>query len=134
MSQDILEEAKEFYNKAMLPSHGEKFLNTAQLRNFYNEVIKIKNRIEAVGDNCEEWLKIQNSIDFLDIKLMYQVGRARDEKKWDNNLHPIEKFYIKGQISKRIEEAKQSPNNYKKFADLMEAIVALHKFYGGKNK
>lgn len=142
MSQSILDEAKDFFNKAMEMKIDRRdntqspALNTAKLRNFLNEVVTISNKVEilkakrvqikdeAKANELPE--ELQNAIEFLDIKLMYQVGR-------DGKRSALQKFYSDGNMAKRIADAKQGIKEYKRFADLMEAVVALHKYHGGRD-
>ncbi|WP_231038388.1 type III-A CRISPR-associated protein Csm2 [Pectinatus frisingensis] len=140
MGQSILEEAKSFFDKAMElkdDRYGSKkvpILTTSQLRNFLNDVVNINNRVEilrskriqAKDESNELPQELQNSIEFLDVKLMYQVGR-------NNDKGALRKFYEKGDMASRIKQAKKGITEYKRFADLMEAVVALHKYHGGKD-
>lgn len=136
MAQSILEEAKDFYKKAiLLDRRNVPQITTSQLRNFLNEVVNINNRVEILKaariqseKNSEELPQdLQDAIDFLDVKLMYQVGR-------NNDRGALKQFYEAGKMAERIRLAKESISAYRKFADLMEAVVALHKYHGGKDK
>ncbi|WP_196593207.1 type III-A CRISPR-associated protein Csm2 [Pectinatus sottacetonis] len=139
MAQSILDEAKQFFDKAMEMRKDRPIpaLNTSKLRNFLNEVVTISNRVEILkakriqnNDNSNDLPQnLQNLVDFLDVKLMYQVGRE-DNK----GPRPLKKFYEAGNMAKRINSAKQGITEYKRFADLMEAVVALHKYHGGSDK
>ncbi|MBB5335487.1 type III-A CRISPR-associated protein Csm2 [Pectinatus brassicae] len=139
MAQSILDEAKQFFDKAMEMRKDRPIpaLNTSKLRNFLNEVVTISNRVESLkakriqdnDDSNDLPQDLQNLVDFLDVKLMYQVGR--EENKWPR---PLKKFYEAGNMAERINSAKQGIREYKRFADLMEAVVALHKYHGGSDK
>lgn len=136
MAQSILDEAKQFFDKAMEMRKDRPIpaLNTSKLRNFLDEVVAISNHVEILkvkriqdnDDSNDLPQDLQNLVEFLDIKLMYQVGR-------DGNRGPLKKFYEAGNMAKRIDIAKQGIAEYKRFADLMEAVVALHKYRGGKD-
>lgn len=131
MAQSILEEAKKFYANAMQLDNGRPKLTTSTLRDFLNDVVKISNEVEVLkaklkGSSEELPEDIQNNIDFLDVKLMYKVGRETDRS------HPLKDFYNNGNMSELIKKARKSISDYERFANLMEAIVALHKYHGGR--
>ena len=125
----ILQEAKEMFAVAV-----ERELTTTQLRKFLNEVVRIGNRVETLkakrlqaGDHSNALPEeLKDEVEFLDVKLMYQVGR-------DRKMGPVERFYEKGKMSQQIVAASAGIKEFERFADLMEAIVALHKYHGGKD-
>lgn len=94
-------------------------LTTSQLRKFFAEVRLIENNLEK--KNCTS--------DILMLKpyLAYAVGR---EKK-ATRLRDFQK-----EISTAIDGIRKDANHmvadYRNFISIYEAIVAYHKFYGGK--
>ena len=62
-------------------------------------------------------------IQYLKVKLLYQAGRERNVKT----------FLEKGNLLKRIEGIGNSRKRYNEFSKLVEAIVAWHKFKGGRD-
>lgn len=138
MGISILEEAQAIVNKSEYKySRYDRKLNkeidvvkrvtTTQIRKFLAEVVRISNMIEVLKaqGGTELTDDIRLAIEFLDVKLMYQVGRDDKDKL-------IERFYKAGEFSKRIRNAKQSIEAYESFAKLVEAIVAIFKFKGEK--
>ena len=135
----ILQEAKEVFAGAV-ELRADRFgkmvpeLTTSQLRKFLNEVVRIGNRIEILkakrlqaGDQSNDLPEeLKDEAEFLDVKLMYQVGR-------DKPNGPVKRFYEKGEMSAKIADAAKGIKEFERFADLMEAIVALHKYHGGKD-
>jgi len=103
-------------------SRGSSPLTTSQIRKFFGEL----KRIQA------DPVKYGEDIPLLKAKLAYAVGR--DVSKWGGKVvykSKIKEFYEeleKGINAVRTKE-KTDINN---FVKLVEAIVAYHKYYGGK--
>jgi CRISPR type III-A-associated protein Csm2 len=115
-SINLNDKGKEFVEKVLEASEIQKpNVSMTQIRKFLSAVNTIQNKIQADEKNYNS-----ADIQYIRIKLAYQAGRYRNLKNMFYELDPL----IKG-IS--------SPADFKKFAQLMEAIVAYHKFYRGDN-
>lgn len=93
-----------------------KKLTTSQLRKFFGEV----KRQQMMGYNQSEFILLKP-------KLAYAVGRARKEcknNKTKKEKPKIEDFYEV--IADAIDQVK-SPDHFKNFIKIFEAIVAYHK-------
>ena len=73
-------------------------------------------------------VSLQAQIKYLKVKLAYQIGRNKG--KYGN---PVEEFEKEAGLMKWIDEIKGSAKEYDKFSNYIEALVAYHKFYGGKD-
>lgn len=73
-------------------------------------------------------VELQAQIKYLKVKLAYQIGRNRST--WGN---PVEDFEKEAGLISLIDGIKSSTKEYEKFAHYIEALVAFHKFYGGKD-
>jgi len=62
-------------------------------------------------------------IKYLKVKIAYQAGRER----------AVRDFVQKAELTKKIDEIGTDLSKYKEFAKYIEALVAYHKFYGGKD-
>jgi len=105
---------------------GEKFargIKTNQIRNIFSTITKIRNDFKSNKGKFEE--SIRRELVMLKPKLAYAAGRNPD-------VRPFQELFdsaINGVIqSSKPEEALRN------FFDLAEAVVAYHKFYGGKDK
>lgn len=67
-------------------------------------------------------------VKFLKVKLAYQIGRAESKRG-----NPIKDFERETQLMRRIDAIGDDIRKYEDFASYMEALVAFHKFYGGKD-
>ncbi len=67
-------------------------------------------------------------VKFLKVKLAYQIGRAESKRG-----NPIKDFEREAQLMRRIDAIGDDIRKYEDFALYMEALVAFHKFYGGKD-
>lgn len=93
-------------------------LSTSQLRKFFGELRRIDS----------DFLHKKNDIIMLKPMLAYAVGR-------DGNKTKIKEFgdeISKGIDAIRLGEEIHAKNDFKNFLKLFEAIVAYHKFHGGK--
>ena len=106
-----------------IPSLTAKPMTTSQLRRFFGEIKRIENDFD----------KNRNDVIMLQPMLAYASGRDRDDKTKRNKTR-IGVFVE--QITPAIAEIKPSnegaEKRFKNFVKVFEAIVAYHKFYGGK--
>ncbi len=106
-------------------------LTTGQIRKFLTAVTSLTNKIEvykAQNEKVETLPEdIAMEIKYLKIKVAYQAGR-------DNSRNETVKNFVKeADLFNRIDNIKNSLIEYEKFARYIEALVAYHKFYGGKD-
>ena len=108
-------------------------VTTSQIRKFLtavNTVIEKVNayKLEKTDDYDTLPVELQAQSKYLKVKLAYQIGRNRS--KWGN---PVEDFEKEAGLISLIDGIKSSTKEYEKFAHYIEALVAFHKFYGGKD-
>lgn len=100
-------------------------ISTSQLRKVLSAVLVIQNEIEQKNIVRDELpLEISLRIKYLEARLAYQAGR-------DEGRNYRDKLFIP--LIHAVKEIGNSYNKFKRFAVMMETIVAYHKFYGGKN-
>lgn len=117
-------------------SNGSKMVTTSQIRKFLTAVNRVNGKIDqfkngnkssASGRISED---LQMEIKFLKVKLAYQIGRA-DSGRYRAN--PVKEFADKSGLIGEIDKIGDSLERYENFARYVEALVAFHKFYGGKD-
>lgn len=116
--------ANEFVKNKLMNTHGKISITTSQIRKFLSAVNCLENKISA----CDKELPqdIANEIKYLKVKLAYQVGREKNTEKKEG----LKNLY--NEIEPLISQIRTSKENFTKFARYIEAIVAYHKFNGGK--
>ena len=67
---------------------------------------------------------IASEVKYLKVKLAYQAARYRAT---------VGDFAEKAHIKERIDQIGTDMKKYEEFAHFMEALVAYHKFYGGRD-
>jgi len=102
-------------------------LTTNQIRKLLSGVISINNKVEVL--NAEGKIKdgilpkdIINDIKYLKIRHLYQAGRHKDVKIFEEIA----------KVSNRLDEIGNSEKKFKDFSMFIEEIVAYHRFNGGK--
>lgn len=102
-------------------------LTTSKIRNLLSMISNIYNEaIHIEGDKLTE--EIISKIQYLRMRFVYEVGR--DQK----NNSGVKGFYEKAKIKENIAKIKDSKEQCILFCKYFEALVAYHKFYGGKDK
>ncbi len=104
-----------------------KMVTKAQIRKFLTAVNAVTGEVEQYrllqqGTKLPEDLRMQ--VKFLKVKLAYQIGRMGT---------PVKDFNDKAELMDWIDGIGDSVEKYQKFASYVEALVAFHKFYGGKD-
>lgn len=123
--EDIIKKAENFVvNKLSEPSRKEPSkkeikITTSQIRKFLSGVNLIQNKMNDEEETLSD--ETVNEIKYLKIKLAYQAGRENKIKVLYDNLVP------------EIDNIGNSKKRFLEFSKYIEAIVAYHKFYGGKD-
>ena len=127
--EDIIKKAEDFVLNKLSepnrndPSKKEIKITTSQIRKFLSGVNLIQNKMNDEGEILSD--ETVNEIKYLKIKLAYQAGR---EKSRENKIKVL--------YDNLVPEIDNIGNNKKRFLEFskyIEAIVAYHKFYGGKD-
>lgn len=105
-------------------------LNTSQIRKFLTAVNMVTNKVDVWhmkhGESKELPDELAAEIKYLKVRLAYQSGR---EKRTE-----VKTFIEKADLFARIDAIGRDFNRYQDFAHFVEALVAYHKFYGGKER
>lgn len=96
---------------------------TSKIRNILAMVSEIYNDVITEQDDALS-PDLQNRIEYLKVRLVYECGRE------PNVVKP---FVTKAGLLELLNNIGDSRDNFKKFSRYMEALVAYHRFYGGKD-
>jgi len=99
-----------------------KQIKTNQIRNFFASVLSIKNKVQSMDKFDFE--KIKTDILLLKPKIAYAAGRKKEVEPFKNFIDELVAALIE---STDKEKATQN------FFNIIESVVAYHKFYGGKD-
>lgn len=101
-------------------------LKTSQIRKFLAAVTAVTNKIDVWHmshlDTNVLPEDLAAEVKYLKVKLAYQAGRERS----------VREFGEKADLTNRINKIGRDLKKYQDFAHFVEALVAYHKFYGGK--
>lgn len=106
-------------------------VTTSQIRKFLTAVNMVSGKVDQYRSgekNGKLSPELQMQVKFLKVKLAYQIGRA--DSKWGN---PVKDFSDASELMKWIDGIGDSAEAYEKFARYVEALVAFHKYYGGRD-
>lgn len=109
---------------------GPRAVTTSQIRKFLTAVNTVTNKVNIykVKENKTELNdELAAEVKYLKIKVVYQAGR-------DTQGDLVSTFIQKAQLIRWIDGIGNSIDKYEEFAKYIEALVAYHKFYGGKDK
>lgn len=124
---DVAAEAEAVVQKLPKDRYGNIALKTSQLRRFLSAVNAVTNRIMVYHarhlDERQLPLELASEVKYLKVKFAYQAGRMREVREFGEMAH----------IKERIDRVGDSFREYQGFARYMEALVAYHKFYGGRD-
>lgn len=103
-------------------------ITTSQIRKFLTAVNSVANKVtiyKAKNQGIKELSDdLAAEIKYLQVPLVYQAGRERTVKDFIN----------KTQLLERINSIGTSLKDFENFSKYIEALVAYHKYYGGKDK
>ena len=134
--EDIVAKASEYWKKEKqeIDSYiGEKrfapkMITTSQIRKFLTAVNATSNKVQifkAQNPRAKELSgELVAEIKYLQVPLVYQAGRDKFVKNFISGTKMIDMINAIGNDIRA----------YDNFAKYVEALVAYHKFYGGKDK
>ena len=97
-------------------------ITTSKIRNILSMTINILNEVkEQRGEILPD--SIMGQISYLKVRILYEAGRDRDVKE----------FVEKGNLVEFIESIEDKKSDYILFSHYIEALVAFHKYYGGRD-
>ena len=115
--------------KNLLNASGKLDLTTGQIRKFLTAVNSLTSKIEVYKAQNETFETLPDNfvmeIKYLKVKIAYQAGRDKNKI--------VKNFVEKAKLFERIDKIGNSFVEYENFARYIEALVAYHKFYGGKD-
>lgn len=139
MARDIIEEAEEAIkslgelvenknNKKEIKSNKYVIkVTTSQIRKFLTAVNSLKNKIDVYKINHlnEDVLSddLVMEVKFLRVNILYQAKREK----------AVKDFIEKAKIEEHINKIGNSIEKFNKFYKYVEALVAFHKYYGGRD-
>jgi CRISPR-associated protein Csm2 len=125
LNKDYVDKAEEVIMSISIPQGNgkRKFkLTTSKIRNILAMVTEIYNDvIHEKGEKLSD--EMIERIQYLRLRIVYEAGRDKDVKEF------VDKSGI-------LNDVKKIGNSKKKFLDFckyVEALVAYHRFYGGRD-
>ena len=127
--QDTAREAEDIILDQKARGNGRLALTTSQIRKFLAAVNALTNKIDMFRTRGEKsdvlTPELAAEVKFLKVKLAYQAGKDQRGNVRD--------FVEKAQLRQRLDRIGTSIRAYENFARYMEALVAYHKFHGGRD-
>ena len=127
MAMDIVGQAEVCIKNIARNRRGEISLTTSKIRKFLVMVTSLQNRVDIfkVTHPNEKELPsdLAMEIKFLIVSMAYEAGRDKDAKD----------FVEKAKLRQWVENIGNSTEKFDEFAKYVEALVAFHKFYGGRD-
>ena len=98
-------------------------VTNSKIRNLLSMSADIYNQVlDCKDDKLPQ--ELNGRIEYLRIRFIYECGR---EPK-------VKAFVKQAEILEILKEIRQSKKNYLLFSKYMEALIAFHKYYGGKEQ
>jgi len=125
--KDIAKQADTVITALKKKNNDKIYLKTNQIRKFLTAVNLLTNKVSVYqATHLKETTlsdDLASEIKFLKVKAVYQASRDR----------AVKEFIKEAEIMNQIDGIGNSIKKYQEFAQYMEALVAYHKFYGGKD-
>jgi CRISPR-associated protein Csm2 len=117
---------------------GRNAVTTSQMRNIFSEVKRIE--VKLTGE--KKWEQERSKILLLRPKIAYNTARVISSKResrmvdlrevLEAGLTAIHKKVINEEVLEE-KDYKKLIDNFKRFSQVLEGIIAYHKVYGGKD-
>ena len=133
----IVDRAEGVIRKLKKDKYGKIALKTNQIRKFLTAVNILANKVAIYKAEHPGIKKLPeeliDEVQYLQVKLIYQVGREKNDTKPQFQPGPVEDFVNNAGLISAVKNIGNSIAEFEKFNRYMEALVAYHKFYGGKD-
>lgn len=133
---DNVKKAEEVMEKL---SNDNNLVTTTQIRRFLTAVNQVSGKVEKwkrdkkVGSHEALPEELQAQIKYLKVKIAYTIGREKASNKKSNNPGKAELFFKESGLLEIIDSIGSDIKKYENFASYVEALVAFHKYYGGRD-
>lgn len=98
-------------------------VTTSKIRNLLAMTADIYNQVMIIStEKLNE--EIVGQIEYLRVRFLYECGREPQVKN----------FVLKAELLEVLKEIGDSKKNYLLFSKYMEALIAFHRYYGGKEQ
>ncbi len=126
--ENILKESKRLKKWEPIPEILFDTVTTSKLRTLLTLINDIHNKIELT-QNSESKLtdSLQAQLKYLLIRVVYEAGREDDKGK------SMKGFIEKANLIPYIRGIQDDRDKFIRFFRYMEALVAFHRYYGGKD-
>ena len=128
LNYDPVDAAEKVINYLEKDKYGNIALTTSQIRKFLTAVNVVRNKVDLyiAQNKYADELSIELAAEgkFLKVNLLYQAGRAKAVKDF---MEISNLAAIIGDVDKNIKK-------FQRLCKYVEALVAYHKFMGGKDK
>ncbi|MEY8319958.1 type III-A CRISPR-associated protein Csm2 [Lachnospiraceae bacterium 46-61] len=135
-TENYVDEAEKVINslEKKIIKNGEEqlLLTTSKIRNILSMVNDIYNdTLHYKEDKIDSELK--GRVQYLRMRIAYEMGRDDEVKIANKKVKPVEDFAKKAKLIENIKSIGDSKQNLILFCRYMEALVAYHKYYGGRD-
>ena len=100
---------------------GREAMTTSQIRNFFGEVRRIQAKVQVDGfdNNKTPFLLLRPKLAYAQARVIAKVGRSR--------------ITVFREIIDDAHSEVKNKEHFQNFVDFLEATLAYHKFYGGRD-
>lgn len=102
-----------------------KEITTSKIRNLMAMAADIYNEVLISDEQLAD--DLGSRIDYLRVRFVYEVGRDNSKDK------AVKIFVERTEILEALKEVRKSRKQYILFYHYMEALVAYHRYYGGRD-
>lgn len=99
-------------------------INTNQIRNFFSHFNTLRNEFKQRKITKMEFQELDASLILIKPKLAYAKGRNRKVEDFKELMF---------EVIDKVYKSNNKEKAYENFFEFVEAIVAYHKYYGGKD-
>lgn len=128
LNYDVVDDAEKVIKNLEKDKYGKIALTTSQVRKFLTAVNVVRNKVDlyvAQNKNSAELSsELIAEVKFLKVNLLYQAGRSATVKQ----------FMDTSNLAAIIDDVGSNLKKFQKLCKYVEALVAYHKFNGGKDK
>lgn len=128
--ENYVDEAEKVMRGLLLPGK-DNAVTTSKIRGILSLVSEIYNK-ENLRTEAELQPESRAKIDLMRVRVAYEYGRDNGKKIGKDTVYPVREFITQAHLLEYLKGISNDRADLIRFAHYMEALVAYHCYFGGK--
>lgn len=127
--EDYVDQAEKIMQSLLAPQ--KEAVTTSKIRGMLSLVTEIYNK-ENLRTDAKLQPESKAKIDLMRVRVAYEYGRDNGKRKGKDTVYPVREFITQAHLLEYLKGISTDRADLIRFAHYMEALVAYHRYFGGR--